>query len=329
MRLQLPRIPPYYYVSEIHHGIENINVTLLDVPDSQEAAHAVWAFVIATFEGIAHPFGRTSEFQLDEAVAVATAAMEGAAVTPTALEAVSLSFGIEGVSRTCTHQLVRSRVGAGFGQHSMRATPATEFNLRLPATFMDSLPDDELQAYIDSVDHLRRFYDLLLDRGIPYQDARFVLPEAVETHIVAAYNLLALRGVIGRRICNRMAWEINTVARYMHDLTVRALPWVGRSLRARCERTGVCQTLDPMFEATCMYWSNEVNSIQYCADAPALAGATFSYDRWKNGNVLHWDDVDRDRLRIEADHPNVVVSMIDGRTILAERRAGEWEATRG
>ena len=288
---------------------------LIDKPDANVAANAVATFAEATFGDI-KPYMDRSDAWL---IAQKAAAFEG--VVPNALETVSLTFAISGVSRTTTHQLVRTRVGAGFGQQSLRANNVKGFNMRVPATTAAFTPTVLKEYYEDILPQLRKLYDRLLVQGIPYQDARYFLPMGMETSIVATYNLLSLIGTLQRRLCNRMQWEINYVARLMADLTVEAFPWVGLALRTRCEKTGVCQTVDPMFPPSCFHKG------LHCSDAEALEKQSHGMYNWpisQNDAFMKFAWEDRDRTLVESEGKEVL-SMVDPEDILARKIDGVWK----
>lgn len=58
-------------------------------------------------------------------------------------------------------------------------------------------------------------YAILVDMGIPYQDARRVLPIGLDTHIYMNYNYLSLQNMLGKRLEYVMDWEINCIAQLM------------------------------------------------------------------------------------------------------------------
>jgi len=58
----------------------------------------------------------------------------------------------------------------------------------------------------------RELYAALVDAGIPWQDARRVLPIGMQTYIHDQYNYLALSGVLTNRLEHVMDWEHNCVA---------------------------------------------------------------------------------------------------------------------
>lgn len=331
MKGNLPAQPPSSYRSRFDQGTEGIQVHMLNPPDPNLAAEVVAVFAETTFGDVKD----TSHYRgtyggADEAWALAQGAAEFKHVIPNALETVSLTFTVEGISRATTHQLVRTRVGAGFGQFSQRANNLSGFNMRLPESF-GRMNAGAVQRYHESLEHLRRFYDAAIAAGVPYQDARYVVPEGVETSITMTYNLLALIGTIKRRICNRMQWEVNYVARLMADQATFSLPWLGKALRAGCER-GTCQTVDPMFEPSCQAWNG--TKVEWAKDSPALleqmGEAPYNWPRASNG-CSRFYEADRERLAVEARNPELTMSVgsVKPHLWLRKDEQGLWRRSNG
>ena len=129
------------------------------------------------------------------------------------LEHVSFSFGVEGISRACSHQLVRHRL-ASYSQQSQRYVSNKE---RFAAVTPPSIAGDEqLKARFDQLlDDIHTVYAEFLAAGVPAEDARFVLPNAAETKIVVTMNARELHHFFELRCCRRAQWEIQDMAREM------------------------------------------------------------------------------------------------------------------
>lgn len=129
------------------------------------------------------------------------------------LEHASFSFGIEGISRTCSHQLVRHRI-ASYSQQSQRYVSHREqFSAVTPPTIA-SRPDLQ-ERYQEAMKQAHAVYRDLVDAGIPAEDARFVLPNAAETKIVVTMNARELWHFFSLRCCRRAQWEIRETAKQM------------------------------------------------------------------------------------------------------------------
>lgn len=129
------------------------------------------------------------------------------------LEHASFTFGIEGVSRALSHQLVRHRL-ASFSQQSQRYVNFDEgFSYQVPPSVREDEP--LRQEYDEVMAQLAAFYRRLRDRKIPAEDARFVLPNAAETRLVMTMNARELRHFFRLRCCRRAQWEIRALATEM------------------------------------------------------------------------------------------------------------------
>jgi len=124
------------------------------------------------------------------------------------LEHASASFRVRGASRAFTHQLVRHRV-ASFSQQSQRYVSEDEFNYVVPP---DIQANPEASALFDGfLENARLAYRRLRELGIKKEDARFVLPNALESEIVFSANFRELRHVFALRCARGAQWEIRSV----------------------------------------------------------------------------------------------------------------------
>lgn len=137
-------------------------------------------------------------------------------------EHASFTFGVEGISRACTHQLVRHRI-ASFSHQSQRYVPANENYERIVP---DSIVDNpEAMALFDDVAcRIGAAYEKLVEMGIPTEDARYLLPNAAETKIIFTMNARELLNFISVRTCNRAQWEIRAMAEEMLRLLKAVAP---------------------------------------------------------------------------------------------------------
>jgi thymidylate synthase ThyX len=167
------------------------------------------------------------------------------------LEMLTFTFTIDGVTRAFTHEFVRARIGSGFMQHGGRDNDWRHRPWTMPETIRRACiasganPGDleerdhclvDMRPIIDLIDkervtamdpdplatvidrHLmrtKRLYAALVDAGIPWQDARRVLPIGCQTYIHGTFNYVALNGVLANRLEHIMDWEINCVTQLM------------------------------------------------------------------------------------------------------------------
>ncbi len=138
-----------------------------------------------------------------------------------ALEHAVFSFGVEGVSRALTHQLVRHRL-ASYSQQSQRYVTFKDFPCVTPPSV--AAKPEAARRFTETVAGIRRAYGELLEAGIPAEDARYLLPNACETRIVVTMNARELLHFFRLRCCNRAQWEIHELADRMLVLARRAAP---------------------------------------------------------------------------------------------------------
>jgi thymidylate synthase (FAD) len=181
--------------------------------------------------------------ETDKQVAFVRAVVASGHESP--LEHVSFSFGVEGVSRALTHQLVRHRI-ASYSQQSQRYVNAEHFDYIEPPSIA---ADPEAHAvFVRIMEEVRAAYSRLLAcarrRGVSgeqaNQDARFILPQATETKIVVTMNCRQLLHFFRERCCTRAQWEIRSLAGRMLDVCRRELPAVFENAGAKCEQLGYC-----------------------------------------------------------------------------------------
>ena len=147
------------------------------------------------------------------------------------LEHISFTFAIEGISRACSHQLVRHRI-ASFSQQSQRYVEIDEDDFIIPATISENIEANEI--FKDFLVDVSKIYKQLIEIGIPREDARFVLPNAAATNIVMTMNFRELYNVSQIRLCTRAQWEI------------RSLFWLIKSeIKKILELTGLAEYLQP------------------------------------------------------------------------------------
>jgi len=138
------------------------------------------------------------------------------------LEHASFSFGIDGISRVTSHQLVRHRV-ASYSQQSQRyVNLAGSDEYVVPETIAG---DDALNAeYRELLKNIHALYSRMVEAGIPKEDARYLLPNAACTKIIVTMNARELLHFFKLRCCERAQWEIRDMATRMLTLAKEAAP---------------------------------------------------------------------------------------------------------
>lgn len=182
-------------------------------------------------------------------------------------EHASFTFGIEGISRACSHQLVRHRI-ASYSQQSQRYVDGTKFDFVTPPEIeknekalaaynrviemqsdayreiRDALVAGYIRDYCENLDGTdeeiiekfkeqdkTKFNDFVKKAN---EDARFVLPNASTTKIVCTFNARSLANFFAHRCCNRAQWEIRDVAEQMLLLCLEVAPNLFKNCGPAC-----------------------------------------------------------------------------------------------
>ncbi len=153
------------------------------------------------------------------------------------LEHASFTFAVEGISRACSHQLVRHRIGVSFSQKSQRYVKEKQFEYVVPKSIQKK---DQAKLFDKVMADLQKQYEILLVAGVPAEDARYVLPNACVTNIVITMNARSLHHFFRLRCCERAQWEIRELANLMLAEVQQVAPTLFAKAGASCETEGVC-----------------------------------------------------------------------------------------
>lgn len=176
------------------------------------------------------------------------------------VEHISFTFGIEGVSRTLTHQLVRHRI-ASYSQQSQRYVKLDQFEYVIPPSIEEN--EEAKKLFIEAMEKDQQYYNRLteilfnnhysrmIQEGLSdkeakkkaekeaIEDARYVFPNACETKIVVTMNARTLFNFFSLRCCNRAQWEIRTLATEMLRLVKGVYPTLFKKAGPSCV-SGLC-----------------------------------------------------------------------------------------
>jgi thymidylate synthase (FAD) len=150
------------------------------------------------------------------------------------IEHSSASFEISGISRSCSHQLVRHRL-ASFSQESQRYVDMSDPEWVIPP---EIAADPEAVAIWEaSLGQTQEAYRQLRARGIKKEDARFLLPNAAATRLVMTANFRELLHLFRIRISPHAQWEICQVSIQMLEAVYAHAPNVFGSVREQLRET--------------------------------------------------------------------------------------------
>ena len=153
-------------------------------------------------------------------------------------EHASFTFAVSGVSRALTHQLVRHRV-ASYSQQSQRYVDMSGFNYVIPESILGA-SDDVFNEYASLMDAIDKTYQSFIERGIPDEDARYIIPQSCCTNIIVTMNARELRHFFALRCCNRAQWEIRELANKMLTLVEPVAPKLFENAGPSCVQLGYC-----------------------------------------------------------------------------------------
>lgn len=163
-------------------------------------------------------------------------------------EHISFTFAIEGISRACSHQLVRHRI-ASYSQQSQRYVnlKKTFAYVEPKAIQEDAKASREFHKIMKDIhnayekitellkeEYIADGYDEKTSEKMSIEDARYVLPNACETKIIVTMNARALMNFFKLRCCNRAQWEIRELADKMLEICKEKAPNIFKYAGAAC-----------------------------------------------------------------------------------------------
>lgn len=219
-------------------------------------------------------------------------------------EHISFTFAIEGISRACSHQLVRHRAGIVFSQQSQRYVEIKETEEELGDAFSadyDNInyKDSKIFTMIDKYFTENTFknvngYFYALDQylyatenGEKPEDARRFLPNGTKTNITMSVNYRELIHICGLRLCTRAQKEIRDLFGLIKKEVEKVEPRLAEYLVPRCEVYGVC------FEGKC------------CGRKPSIKELQTTYKVAKNDMDDILSETDWDMLMDSIKNPKV------------------------
>lgn len=148
------------------------------------------------------------------------------------LEFAQFHFHIEGISRACSHQLIRHRTGK-FAQRSQRYCNEKGFTYITPISIVKN--EEVYKEYKNLMNRINWFYTFAQNKGIANEDARYALPNACDTVIDVSFDLRNLIQFMNERLCTRSQFEIRQLAQKMRDLIINKYPQLEEMLVSKCE----------------------------------------------------------------------------------------------
>jgi len=156
-------------------------------------------------------------------------------------EHVGFTFAIEDISRVLTHQLVRHRISS-FSQQSQRYVRERDNIKFIIPERVKNASYNSKRYFEDSVERSIRDYHALTEELIntgytekeAIEDARYLLPNAMESKMVFTMNIRSLMNFFELRLCNRAQKEIRVLAEKMLFILREEMPNVFNKIGAPC-----------------------------------------------------------------------------------------------
>lgn len=140
-------------------------------------------------------------------------------------------------SRVVSHELVRHRI-ASYQQESQRYVKYDEEEpgdlFFLPPEIEDA-GEDAVADFWDSVEYSLAIYKRLKVAGVKSQIARYVLPNATRTRVIAKMNLREWRHVLRLRMHKSAQPEMRVIANEIHDILNGLFPEVFSDIKPALE----------------------------------------------------------------------------------------------
>ena len=150
---------------------------------------------------------------------------------PSVLEHITFTFMVEDVSRVLSHQLVRHRL-ASYTQESQRYSIA-EGGYVIPNSVIKAGFRKRFESLAEDAKSL---YEEMIKAGVPYEDARFILPQAVKTRLLMTLNLRELVHISCLRGSTAAQWEIRGLVNDMVEKASEVVPELPELVREGCRR---------------------------------------------------------------------------------------------
>lgn len=153
------------------------------------------------------------------------------------LEHPSFTFGIEGISRACSHQLVRHRISS-YNQQSQRYVDVGDPEYFVKPESLQADGGGFERVTQEAVGYYRGTVEQLKSQGKKgeqaQEDARYALPNATKTNLIWTTNLRNLLHVCRVRLCSRAQWEIRELMQECRRVMEPRFPIIAKYMVVKC-----------------------------------------------------------------------------------------------
>lgn len=135
------------------------------------------------------------------------------------------TWSVKGISRACSHQLVRHRL-ASYSQQSQRYCKISVDNDDWYVMPPETVSRQCQVAFESAMEQAAVRYNVLISEGMKPEDARYVLPNACKTDIFITMNFRELMHFLDVRFDKTAQWEIRELAKQMgRTLSTYSTQW--------------------------------------------------------------------------------------------------------
>ncbi len=183
-------------------------------------------------------------------------------------EHVTFTFGIEGISRVVSHELVRHRIGVAISQRSQRYCVEDGCEFIYPDGYDKTVSSEEI--FKSSLAKAKEDYKRLLNTpNISKQIARYVLPNATSTRMIVTMNARELLHFFSLRCCSKAQPEMQVLANKMLEIVKEVAPSIFKYAGPSCRL------------------------LKYCPEGKRSCGAAPTLDELINGYVNSFNEASK------------------------------------
>jgi len=146
-----------------------------------------------------------------------------------------ITFAVEGISRPCMSQLTRHR-HASFDVQSQRYCEFDDASVKRPPSVLSDnavsrdegvseIEDGTQPIFDNAVETALNAYNDLREKGVPKEDARFILPEGTMVNLTMTVNLRTVMHIANLRAKADAQWEIRELTEQLLELAEDVAPY--------------------------------------------------------------------------------------------------------
>ena len=222
--------------TRFHRGGECIEVEMISGPENPYRDMVVHS--LQTWGGPSDSKIRTWESLSPGArMAMAKNILTGNAL-PLALELPDFYFEIRNMVRYGYDQVVRTRLGVTYSSEGTRDNDVADIGVMVSPRIWDN-PGARMD-FEDSVAESKEGYAALVRDGIPWSDARALIPQGILHRFAWDVNYMTLKNFLGKRMMLCMDYPIVTMAWKMRKVLEERYAVLALPLRPNCDYAKVC-----------------------------------------------------------------------------------------